>query len=197
MDEYTVSVMILDMILNKKSRDIKRTRKIFSILKLPTEGKVLDVSCGGGRLLKTIENSFSNLELSGVDITPGYLALNPELSKINFQTAEATSLPFADNYFNVTICAMSMHHYKDIASALTEIARVTKPGGQIYLIDFITKYFWTQFLLNLIGCYEPYHFEKFYREDELIWFCEAADLHHVTKINISLLPKIQALQFTK
>ncbi len=189
--------MILDMTFNKKTRDEKRDRKIFQTLNLPREGKILDVSCGDGRLLKTIENNFPNLELHGVDITPGYLALNSHLSKINFHTTEVTSLPFEDNHFDVTICALSLHHYKNISDALTQIARVTKPGGQVYLIDFITKYSWTQYLLNLIGCHEPYHFEKFYREDELIELCKNAGLSYESQTPISFLPKIQALQFSK
>ncbi len=155
------------MIFDRNYRDIRRTRKVFKALQLPETGKIIDVSCGGGRLLKTIENSNATLELVGVDITPGFLATHPELSHITFVTAEASALPYPDAYFDVAICSMSMHHYKNLAAVLSEMNRVVKNGGQIYLIDMLLQSKWAQYLYNLKGCGEPYHFEKFYTVSEI------------------------------
>lgn len=155
------------MIFDKQQRNIRRTRKIFKVLDLPKEGKIVDVSCGGGRLLKTIENHYPDLDLYGVDVEPGYLAKHPELSDINFLTADASDLPFEDNSIDVTICAQSLHHYPDAQAVIYELTRITKPGGKIYLIDISPKYRWSQYLYNFIGCSEPYHFEKFYTQMEL------------------------------
>jgi ubiquinone/menaquinone biosynthesis C-methylase UbiE len=185
------------MTFTKKSRDIQRTRKIFSILELPDQGKIIDVSCGGGRLLKKIENTNPNLELYGVDITPGYLAQHPELSNINFQIAEASSLPYPDNNFDVSICSLSIHHYENLSAVLSEIKRVTKPNGFIYLIDFFPKATWSQWLLNLIGCHEPYHFEKFYTQQEIIERATAINLMHHNTLPIYKLPPLVGLKFTK
>lgn len=185
------------MIFDRQYRDIHRTRKIFKNLTLPTEGKIIDVSCGGGRLLKTIENSNSKLELFGIDITPGFLALNPKLSNINFLTAEATQLPFPDNTFDVTICSLSMHHYPNVANVLKEMCRVTKPNGSVYITDIMPTNNKTQYLYNKVRCREPYHFEKFYTEDEIESLAKNVSLKLVSKHHVSLFLRLKTLQFRK
>lgn len=185
------------MIFDKKYRDIRRTRKIFRTLRLPEKGKVIDISCGGGRLLKTIENHYPNLELIGVDVTPGFLATHPELSKISFITAEADSTPFPNETFNISICSLSLHHYKNISGVLKEISRITKNNGLIYLTDIIPKNNWSQKFYNFIRCREPYHFEKFYTIEEIKQLTQPFGLKIINQFNISTIPRVASLQLTK
>lgn len=185
------------MIFDKQYRDIRRTRKIFKSLQLPEQGKVIDVSCGGGRLLKTIENHHPNLNLVGADITPGFLATHPELSKISFITAEASSIPFPDETFNVSVCSLSLHHYKYIEEVLKEITRLTKNNGYIYLIDIFPSNNWSQKFYNLIKCHEPYHFEKFYTIAELEQLIQPLNFKIINQFDISRIPRVVSLQLTK
>ncbi len=185
------------MFLDRKYRDIRRTRKIYKTLHLPENGNLIDVSCGGGRLLKTIENNHPNLKLFGVDITPGFLAMHPELSNITFAAAEADVLPYENEMFDVAICSLSMHHYKNLVGVLTEIVRVTKANGQIYLIDIIPGSNFSQSIYNFIRCREPYHFEKFYTQENLTTLlkefgCEIIGYQGVTKI-----PRVLTLRIRK
>jgi ubiquinone/menaquinone biosynthesis C-methylase UbiE len=180
------------MILTRQYRDIRRTRKVYKILQLPQEGKIIDISCGGGRLLKKIENNHPRLELYGVDVTPGFLALHPELSKIKFTTATADQIPFSNNNFDITICSLSLHHYKNIQAVLTEIKRITKQGGQIYLIDIFPKNKWSQSLYNFVRCHEQYHFEKFYTLIELRSLLNRIDLKITQTVLILNMPRVVA-----
>lgn len=184
------------MIFDKQYRDIRRTRKIMKIIDLPTAGNVIDISCGGGRLLKSIENKNTTLKLFGIDITPGFLALHPELSQIKFFTAEASQIPFPNNTFDLTICSLSIHHYKNLTAVLEEIKRVTKTNGHIYLIDIIPNKSWSQKIYNFIKCHEPYHFEKFYSITELTKLIFTSKLTIIDKYTISYLPRIQAFKLT-
>lgn len=185
------------MLFDKQYRDIRRTRKIFKTLKLPKQGRVIDISCGGGRLLKTIENHHPNLNLVGADITPGFLATHPELSKISFITAEASSIPCPDGTFDVSVCSLSLHHYKYIEEVLKEISRLTKNNGYIYLIDIFPSNNWSQKFYNLIKCHEPYHFEKFYTVAEIKQLIKPLGLNIINQFNISGTPRIVSLQLTK
>lgn len=185
------------MIFDKKYRDISRTRKIYKILQLPSHGKVIDISCGGGRLLKTIENHNSDLELIGADITPGFLATHPELSDITFITAEVNSIPYPDQTFDTSICSLSLHHYKNISKVLSEIARITKNDGQIYLIDIVPGNRLSQKFYNFIKCHEPYHFEKFYSKFEIEKLVKPFGLLINRQSNISKIPRVVAFQLTK
>ena len=45
-------------------------------------------------------------------------------------------LPFADGAFDVVVSSSSLHHWRDAARALAEIARVTCPGGRLVLTDW-------------------------------------------------------------
>lgn len=185
------------MIFDKKYRDIRRTRKIFKALELPREGKIIDISCGGGRLLKTIENHNGNLELTGVDITPGFLANNPDLSNITFITADSSSIPFPDQSFEVVICSLSLHHYEDLPAVLTEINRIVNNHGQVYLTDIMPSNQISQKLYNLIKCNEPYHFEKFYTEAEIKKLVEPLGFSISKRSNISIIPRVLTIQLTK
>ena len=48
----------------------------------------------------------------------------------------AEHLPFADNVFHVTMGAMIFHHLVALPPALKEMARVTRLGGKLLLVDW-------------------------------------------------------------
>ncbi len=174
----------------QKRKNIRHIQKVFQALELPKDGKIIDVSCGGGRLLKTIENHYPELDLYGVDVTPGYLARNPDLSNINFFTAEADKLPFEDNTFDVTLCSFSLHHYNNAQSVVNEISRITKSSEIIYLADFSPKNKLSQHIYNMIGCNEPYHFEKYYTKNELEMLLKNINSKIIESFVIQKLPRI-------
>lgn len=51
----------------------------------------------------------------------------------NFARADAAHLPFADRIFDAVISNHSLEHFDDLAGALTEIGRVLKPTGALYV----------------------------------------------------------------
>ena len=48
-------------------------------------------------------------------------------------TGDAAALPFRDGAFDVVIANDSMEHFSRPAEALAEFARVTRPGGSVFL----------------------------------------------------------------
>ena len=89
---------------------------------------VLEVGCGTGLILEKLA-SFSN-RAEGVDLSPGMLALARERG-LTVREGSATELPFEDNSFDVVVSFKVLAHVPEIERALSEMARVCRPGGHI------------------------------------------------------------------
>jgi len=96
---------------------------------LEKDSKVLDVGCGKGELLARMHNLRPELELTGVDITDAPL-VDSEIKRI---TANALALPFPDNSFNLVVCRHVIEHIPDSSKLFSELARVVKKGGKLYI----------------------------------------------------------------
>lgn len=55
---------------------------------------------------------------------------------LEFVQADAMNLPFADNTFDVTTISYGLRNVKDPDMALSEMFRVTKPGGRLVIAEF-------------------------------------------------------------
>lgn len=87
---------------------------------------VLEVGCGTGLILERLA-TMANRAV-GVDLSPGMLAKARERN-LEAIEASATELPFEDASFDVTCSFKVLAHIPDIRRALSEMARVTRPGG--------------------------------------------------------------------
>lgn len=91
-------------------------------------GNVLEVGCGTGLLLERIARFAKTAK--GIDLSPGMLE-HARRRGLDVEEASATNLPFADGSFDVTCSFKVLAHIPDIERALSEMARVTKPGGYV------------------------------------------------------------------
>jgi len=99
--------------------------------------EVLEIGCGFGCNLF----SLAGLEgrFVGVEPVALYRQFTPLLAeRERIQVPEVVdgrgeSLPFPDNAFDVVLC-YSAHQYMDIKRAVSEMARVLRPGGQLQII---------------------------------------------------------------
>jgi ubiquinone/menaquinone biosynthesis C-methylase UbiE len=55
----------------------------------------------------------------------------PTLLLINFETGDATALPFAEASFDVAFCGLGLNYVPEPERAIEEIRRVTVPEGII------------------------------------------------------------------
>lgn len=93
------------------------------------EGKdVLEVGCGTGLVLSRIARfARSN---KGIDLSPGMLE-KAKARGLDVAVGSATALPFPDASFDVTCSFKVLAHVPEIETALSEMARVTRPGGYV------------------------------------------------------------------
>ena len=123
-------------------RELKRgtTRTQLDRLNInATAKKVLDVGCGPGNLLVALSEDAPE-RLIGVDVDEMFLrfgrshvenSIEPPAAVPVFLRAALPILPFADDTFDLVTCFLVMPHVPDDRRALTELARVLKPGGTL------------------------------------------------------------------
>jgi SAM-dependent methyltransferase len=112
----------------------------FRRIKLSADGRVLDIGCGSGRHTAAA-NQIPGSFVVGLDPAVGELAaaarrleLHDRLgkhggSRWSLCAADGLYLPFGDERFDLVICAEVLEHVPDHTAAITEIARVLRPGG--------------------------------------------------------------------
>jgi SAM-dependent methyltransferase len=74
----------------------------------------LDVATGGGHVARRLRDA--GLQVVSTDPAPG---MGPDV------ICRAEDLPFADGAFDFVVSRIAPHHFEDIATALTEMARVS------------------------------------------------------------------------
>lgn len=105
--------------------------------------RVLDVATGTGFL--ALELAGRAGQVVGVDLTEGMLdqarRLQAErgVTGIQFQRAEAESLPFADGTFDLVTCRLAIHHFADPRRPLREMARVCRREGRVVVADIVAS----------------------------------------------------------
>jgi ubiquinone/menaquinone biosynthesis C-methylase UbiE len=97
---------------------------------------VLEVGCGTGLVLMRIRDFARRAQ--GVDLSPGMLE-KAKARGLDVQLGSATELPFESNQFDVTCSFKVLAHVPEIEKALSEMARVTRPGG-VVLAEFYNPY---------------------------------------------------------
>ena len=96
---------------------------------------VLDVGCGTGRALPALAAAAGPTgRVVGLDFTPGMLEAAHRAGRDAHATlvvGDARRLPVADATADVLFAAGLVHHLPDAVAGLTELARVTRPGGTL------------------------------------------------------------------
>ncbi|MDP2947646.1 MAG: class I SAM-dependent methyltransferase [Nanoarchaeota archaeon] len=82
-----------------------------------------------------------NIGAGGYDPIPGAINIDPYRMGPNTVKAFGENLPFDDNSIDLAICTATLEHIKSPQSVITEIHRVLKPEGEIYIeVPFIQPY---------------------------------------------------------
>ncbi|MDP2278464.1 MAG: class I SAM-dependent methyltransferase [Nitrospirota bacterium] len=88
--------------------------------------RILDVGCGKAFLLYDFTQVVPGVEVKGIDISEYAIAHAKEEVRLSLQVADAVSLPFEDNSFDLVISVNALHNLYcyDLVAALKEIERV-------------------------------------------------------------------------
>jgi ubiquinone/menaquinone biosynthesis C-methylase UbiE len=136
---------------------------------------VLDVGCGTGATLEAVVRVHPRARAWGVDLSDAMLGVARERlgGLAHLETADAERLPFRDGCMDLVTCVDSLHHYPDPARALSEMHRVTRPGGGLVIGEWSVAAPARQ-LMNLLLPRLPGGDVRIYTPEELLALAEAA-----------------------
>jgi demethylmenaquinone methyltransferase/2-methoxy-6-polyprenyl-1,4-benzoquinol methylase len=97
--------------------------------------RILDLAAGTGS--SSIVFAKPGVEVTAGDFSQGMLAEGRKRHpQLNFVFADATKLPFNDNEFDAVTISFGLRNVVDTSKALSEMFRVTKPGGKLVICEF-------------------------------------------------------------
>lgn len=100
--------------------------------------KVLESGCGDASLVLALADRF-NIAAFGVDFSREALLRAKENSRqsgreVQLRKADVRNTPYDDNSFDKVISLGIVEHFKSPDVAISELYRITKPGGEIILM---------------------------------------------------------------
>ncbi len=120
-------------------------RSFINQLQLKQGDHILDMASGTGDIAQGIVEAypFLDIQVTAVDLTESMLKTGHDraidrgiLKGITYNVADAEALPFADDSFDVYVCAFGLRNVGNLEKALNESFRVLKPGGRFYCLEF-------------------------------------------------------------
>lgn len=106
---------------------------------------VLDIATGTGDFALLAHRMLHPQHIVGCDISQGMMDIGTEKVKkagladtISFQYEDCGQMSFDDNSFDAVISAFALRNFQSLDQCLAEMYRVTKPGGQLAVVDLCT-----------------------------------------------------------
>jgi SAM-dependent methyltransferase len=121
-------------------------------LGLRGDEQVLDLGCGRGAVLLMAASLLPRGKATGIDVWKANEQSDNALSvtqhnaeqegvagRVELHTADMQQLPFSDGSFDLVVSSLAIHNIgnpEGRKQAITEAARVLKPGGRLVIADF-------------------------------------------------------------
>jgi demethylmenaquinone methyltransferase / 2-methoxy-6-polyprenyl-1,4-benzoquinol methylase len=99
--------------------------------------RALDVATGTGDL--AIALRARGAEVVAMDFSERMLELaRAKAPDIRFEAGNALALPYADGEFDAVTVGFGARNFSDLGKGLAEMARVTRPGGRVVVLEITT-----------------------------------------------------------
>lgn len=123
--------------------DVMWRNKAISKLKVYKTDLILDVATGTADLAISMAGKLNCTHITGLDISPNMLAIGDKkvlskklASKIKLVVGDSENLSYADHAFDLTTSSFGVRNFENLSKGLSEMYRVTKPGGRIMVLEF-------------------------------------------------------------
>lgn len=105
--------------------------------------RVLDVGCGFGGTIASLNESFHDLELVGLNIDPRQLqratanVVPRHGNRVRFVEGDACQMSFPEASFDAVLAVECIFHFDSRRDFFQGVGRVLRPGGRLALSDFV------------------------------------------------------------
>lgn len=111
----------------------------FFFNELAQGSKLLDLGCGSGPVACKIATTNPGTFVLGVDLSEAMIRRARErlqdMPNLAFERGDAMNLFLPPEYFDLAISVASIKHWPDQSRGLSEMRRVCKTGGSIWLVE--------------------------------------------------------------
>jgi ubiquinone/menaquinone biosynthesis C-methylase UbiE len=152
---------------------------------------LLDVGCGTGRFIDFVKQAWPRLCVRGLDMSESYIRHAQRhlrgRSRTSFAVGKAEAIPLPDGSQDAVTSIFVFHELppKVRRLALSEFARVLRPGGRLVLLDSLQRGDRPDYegMLDLFpqNYHEPYY--SSYLDEDFVRLAEGCGLTHVRDVN--------------
>ena len=104
---------------------------------------ILDLATGTADLAIALAKYNPQAHIIGVDISEKMLEIGKAKiakqgldNQIDLRLGDAAALPFESQFFDAVTVAFGVRNFENLQQGLSEICRVLKPNGQVYILEF-------------------------------------------------------------
>jgi len=123
--------------------DMERLSHIVDHMGVQKGTDILDLGCGTGVLFDMLRRKVGeNGSLTGVDFSFKMIQKahrNFPFENVNVVDADAMSLPFADNTFDMAVAFSAFPHFSDQQRAINEVHRILRNDMKFYIIHLTSS----------------------------------------------------------
>lgn len=155
------------------NRQIAAFLSVFLNLRIDEGNKILDVGCGPGTYSRILADDGNNV--TGIDFAEHMVqkAAKKSVGKnIQYIIADAYSLPFKDEFFDVAICTGVLQHVTDEKRVINEMKRVLKEDRGVMMLITMNSCSINVFLRKLRGKFISVFSRKEYRPNNIRILCD-------------------------
>ncbi len=109
---------------------------------LPKHGHILDVATGTADVAIAIARQDQGITVTGLDPSVGMLEVGVEKvhacglkKRVSLEVGDAQKMPYDDNQFAGACISFGIRNVPDRTLGLSEMVRVTEPGGQVVVLE--------------------------------------------------------------
>jgi ubiquinone/menaquinone biosynthesis C-methylase UbiE len=173
----------------------KAQAHVIELAEIKQNVNFLDIGCGTGWAVglaakkANYNGNFYGIDISDKMIEKAKKNFN-EHDNLHFIKANSESIPLNSDFFDTIICTNSFHHYLHPDRAMSEISRLLKLDGRIYILDPIADHLIIKFIDKFLRLFDTAHV-KLYSSKDFEYLMIHSGLKYLGFSSINKQQKIQ------